>query len=488
MRHSQPKQQPKISALNNRFRMAALLGLVTAASATAPLSAQDATPAMHRSHRDTGQQQPLLGGQPGVNEAAIVPEHATGDAVAAIVNESPITEYDLRQRVALFIATSNIHPTDEVRKQIRDQVLKQLETERLELLEAQKNKVTVSSSEVDKAIEDIMKDNHLSQDQLKGVLAGAGVQMATFRSQIAASIAWSKLVQDQLGDRVHVSKEDVQAELGRIKEGANKPRFLVSEIFEPVDTPEQDAKVHKDMDDLANQISLGAPFQAVARQFSQNPTAAQGGDLGWVQGGQLAPELDAELGKLHQGEVSPAIRSVGGYYMLQLRERQEPAGTKLPDPNQQQQAQYPAGELPLDRILFPLNGKTPKDIVQAAGQAAAKFRAHIESCDHLQELIGKAFPSGGVQFYSLGLTKLAELSSEIQTALSQTHPGEPTVPFGSSAGIEVIVRCDKPVIIQRAIPIPKEDEVEQQLYEDQISTLARQYLRDLRRNADIETR
>ena len=57
---------------------------------------------------------------------------------------------------------------------------------------------------------------------------------------------------------MHVSKEDVQAELGRIKEGSNKPRFLVSEIFEPVDTPEQDAKVHKDMDDLANQISLGS--------------------------------------------------------------------------------------------------------------------------------------------------------------------------------------------------------------------------------------
>jgi len=486
MRHPQPKKQPKTSTLNNRFRMTALIGFFAVASATAPLFAQDAPKEMHRGHRDTDQQQPLVGGPPVANEAAIV-EHP-GDAVAAIVNDSIISDYDLRQRVALFIATSNIHPTDEVRKQIRDQVLKQLETERLELLEAQKNKVTVSSSEVDKAIDDIMKDNHLSADQLKGVLSGAGVQMATFRSQIAAQIAWSKLVQDQLGDRVHVSKEDVQAELGRIKEGANKPRFQVSEIFQPVDTPEQDAKVHKDMDDLANQISLGAPFQAVARQFSQNPTAAQGGDLGWVQEGQLAPELDAELNKLHTLEVSPAIRSVGGYYLLMVRERQEPAGTKLPDPGQQQQAQYPAGELPLDRILFPLSPKTPKDVVEAAGQAAGKFRAHIQGCDHLQQLIGEAFHGGGVQFYSLGLQKLSDLSSQIQTAVSQTQPGEATPPFGSSAGIEIIVRCDKPVVVQRAIPIPTQDEVEQQLYEDQISTLARQYLRDLRRDADIETR
>lgn len=472
----------------NRFRTAALMGAFAIASATVPLSAQDAPKPMHRSHTDSGQQQPLVGGPPVANEAALVDEHATGDQVAAVVNDNVISDYDLRQRVALFIATSNIHPTDEVRKQIRDQVLKQLETERLELIEAQKNKVTVSSSEVDKAIDDIMKDNHLTADQLKGVMAGAGVQMATFRSQIAAQIAWSKLVQDQLGDRVHVSKEDVQAELGRIKESVNKPQFLVSEIFQPVDTPEQDAKVHKDMDDLANQISLGAPFQAVARQFSQNPTAAQGGDLGWVQDGQLAPELNAALAKMQVGQVSPSIRSVGGYYLLALRDRREPAGTKVPDPKQAQLAQYPAGELPLDRILFPLSAKTPKDIVQAAGQAAGKFRGHIEGCEHLQELVGKAFPSGGVQFYSLGLTKLAELSSEIQTAISETHPGEATPPFGSSAGIEIIVRCDKPVFVPQVAVLPSADAVEQQLYEDQIATLARQYLRDLRRDADIETR
>ena len=127
----------------------------------------------------------------------------------------------------------------------------------------------------------------------------------------------------------------------------------------------------------------------------------------------MSPELDAELNKLHTLEVSPAIRSVGGYYLLMVRQRQEPAGTKLPDPAQQQAAQYPAGGLPLDRMLFPLSPKTPKDVVEAAGQAAApEFRAHIQGCDHLQQLIGEAFQHfGGVQYYSLGLQKLSDLSS-----------------------------------------------------------------------------
>jgi peptidyl-prolyl cis-trans isomerase SurA len=419
----------------------------------------------------------------GVNEAAIV-EHAPGDAVAAIVNESPISDYDVRQRVALFVATSGMHPSDEVLKQIRGEVLKQLETERLELLEAQKNNTSVSSSDVDKAIDDIMKDNHMTMDQLKGTLASANVQMATLRSQIAASIAWSKVVQDQLGDRVHVSKENVAAELARIKAGATKPRFLVSEIFLTVDTPEQDAKVLKDMQDMSNQIALGAPFSSVARQFSQNPTAAQGGDAGWVQEGQLPPELDSALQKLHVGDVSQPVRSAGGYFLLLLRDRQEPAGTKIPDASTLPSA-YPPGVLPLQRILLPIGPKPPKELLDRALQAAAIIRTHINGCEHLQDVV-KRMP--GAVPSDLGLMHLNELSAEIQGALAKTSAGESTAPFESAAGIEIIVRCDKAPPKITAIPIPTSEQVENSLYQDQISTLARQYLRDLRRDADIETR
>jgi peptidyl-prolyl cis-trans isomerase SurA len=468
--------------LISRTKTIALLSGVALSLGAAAAFAQD----MHRAHHtEPASSQPLLGGPPVANEASLPQEHVTGDSVAAIVNDSIVSDYDVRQRVALFLATSNIQPTDEVRKQIREQVLTQLETERLELLEASKNNVTVSSSEVDKAIGTIMKDNNLTEDQLKQVLTHGGVQMATFRSQIAASLAWSKLVQDQLGDRVHISKENVQAELIRIKAGANKPRFFVSEIFEAVDTPEQEGKVQKDMDDISKQIAMGAPFSSVARQFSQNPTAAAGGSLGWVQDGQLPPELDAQVNKMRTGEVSPPIRSVGGYYLLYLQERQEPAGTKIPTAAEQT-PQYPPGELPMDRILLPLGPKTSKDEAQRAFEIAAELRTHIAGCERLDEFVKKTLPVA--QFYNLGLMKVSDLSPEIQQAVSRTGPGESTPPFGSSAGIEIVVRCDKAPPKIEAIHVPTADEVEQQLYEDQISTLARQYLRDLRRDADIETR
>ncbi|HEY3778925.1 MAG TPA: peptidylprolyl isomerase [Rhizomicrobium sp.] len=459
------------------FRYVCVLAAAAFALAAAPAPAPQPT-------REAAAEPPAANTatQPSAAElAASVVNH--GDGVAATVNDSVISDYDLRQRMALFIATSGVRPNGKALDAIRDQVLKELETEQMQLLEAKKDNISVSAAEVDKAIADIIKSNHLSMDQLKAVLAQGGVDIATLRAQISVQIAWSKLVQDQLGDRVHVSPEDVDAELAKIKAGANKPRYQVSEVFQAVDVPEQDAKVLKDMTDLDSQIQLGAPFAAVARQFSQNPTAAQGGDLGWVQEGQLPAELMSRIETMHVGDVSQPIRSSGGYYILQLRDKQEPVGTKIA-----QAAQQPAtapGTLPLVRLLLPMGGKPDKALMERALQAAAVLRTRIHDCEQAHEIAGKV---PGTVFMNLGTMKLADLSADMQNAIAKAGPGQTTEPFASSAGVELIVRCDKAPPKESVMVIPTHDQVEEQLYEQQMTVLARRYLRDLRREADVETR
>jgi peptidyl-prolyl cis-trans isomerase SurA len=306
--------------------------------------------------------------------------------------------------------------------------------------------------------------------------------MATFRGQIAAQIAWTKTVQDEYGDRANVTSADVDDELKRLASGANKPHFRVAEIFEAVDSPEQDAQVLKNMGGLLQQIRAGAPFETVARQFSQNPTAALGGELGIVQEGQLVPELDAALHKMRVGEVSEPIKATGGYYLLLLRARIEPVGTKVPEVSQQPQGD--PGTLPLARILLPIGPKPPKALLQNAMQAANILRQSINGCERLQEMVARM---KGAMYFNLGRMQLSILSPEIRNALAQTHEGEPAQPFQSAAGIELIVRCDKPPPKLEVFRMPSHDDVEQQLYENQMAVYGRRYLRDLRRVANIES-
>jgi peptidyl-prolyl cis-trans isomerase SurA len=404
----------------------------------------------------------------------------------AIVNDSVISDYDLRQRVALFAATSGGRmPTETEMREIRGQVLKQLETERLELTEAQKNKVSVSAGEVDKAIDNIIRDNHLSIDQLTAMLARGGVAMATLRSQIAAQIAWSKTVEDQYGDQVKVSPGNIDAEMARITAGADKPHFAVSEIFLAVDTPEQDDKVKADAENLETQLKQGAQFSAVARQFSQTPTAAQGGDMGVIVQGQLpSKELNDALAKLSPGEVSEPIRAPGGYYILYLRGREEGAGTKVPDPSAQKAANAD-GSIPVARLLFPLGPTPPAKLLQNVMQIAQQIHQGVQGCDRLPAIAAQI---KGTQYFNLGSMKPAEMSAQMRAAVTSAAPGEAAAPFQDPAGVEIIVRCDRAAPKITVFQMPTREEVEQQLYGEQVAVLARRYLRDLRRDADIETR
>jgi peptidyl-prolyl cis-trans isomerase SurA len=459
----------------------ALIGVCALALNAAPLCAQG-SPAKKA---PAAQQQDAT--PPGTEKLNLgeTPEQAqlNGDGVAAIVNDTVITDYDLRQRVALYIATSNARPSPEAMKQIREQVLRQLETERIQLLEAQKNKITVSAADVDKSIDNILKDNHLTLEQLTNVLARSGVQLATMRSQIASQVAWSKAVQAQYGDRVDISPEDVKAEMQRMAECRDKPHFLVAEIFQAVDNPEDDGKVLKSMQEMEEQLRSGASFGELARQFSQNPTAASGGDLGVVVQGQLPKELDEALSKMRPGTLSEPIRSTGGYYILLLRMRQEGEGTKLPDQKQQAVNDHP-DTLPLNRILLPIGPKPSKELRDRVINFATQLRSHIMSCNGLADIV-KGMK--GAVFMNLGNMRLADLSPQIREALAQTHAGETTMPFQSEAGIELFVRCDKGAPPpQSAFKMPTRDDIEQQLFEQRMAVLSRQYLRDLRRDADIE--
>ena len=487
--------------LVNIIRMAALSGVFVVALAAPPIFAEPAVPAVPANtkaapapqapqapaanaaspvdgERDVASADEPLPDAPSIKDALV----SSNDGVAAIVNDTVISQYDLRQRIALFIATTGAKPTKENMDRIHDQVLKQLETERLELLEAQKNNITVSGSEVDKAISNITSDNNMSLDQLKGMLEQQGVNFATLRSQIATQIAWSKTVQGMYGDRIDVTPEDVNAELKRVAATADKPHYQVAEIFQAVDNPEQDSKIQQDMQNLHDEIQQGAPFQAVARQFSQNPTAAEGGDLGWVSDGQLPKELNDVLRSMEPGNVTAPIRGPGGYYILFLRGKQAPQGAKLPE---QQANVNPDGTMPLARILLPIGEKPDKDLVGRAMQAAEVIRQHIDGCDGLDQLTKKI---NGSVYMNLGTMKVTDLSPQIQEALAKTHPGDVAEPFQSPAGIEIIVRCDKALPQITAFHMPTKDDIEQQMFEEQMSVLARRYLRDLRREADVETR
>ncbi len=411
-------------------------------------------------------------------QAPALVQSSTG--VAAVVNEAVISNYDLDQRTALFLATSGVRATNENLPQIRGEVLRSLEDEVIETQEAAKRRITASRPELEKALQNIAADNKFTVDQLLAKLGQAGVSSMTFIQQVNTQLIWQKLVAARYGTDIAISDQQVDEAMDRLKQGADKPQFLISEIYLGVDRPEDETKVRASAEQIAEQVMMGAPFQTVASQFSQSPSAADGGDIGWVVEGQLADELDRALLTMQPGQVTKPIRAEGGYYVLLLRDRREPQGAKAdaqppppPDPN---------APVPLDRLLIPLPANADMPVKTRALALAANVKNTVRKCADLPAVASQL---QGSVYTSLGTIDPKVLNPELRAALAMTGPGEAVEPFFSPAGVELIMRCDARAAGFSAFALPTREELRQQLVAQQMSVYAKTYLRDLRRDAIV---
>jgi peptidyl-prolyl cis-trans isomerase SurA len=263
--------------------------------------------------------------------AVAAPPARSTEGIAAVVNDDIISMSDLTARLQLALVSSGLPNTQETRQKLTPQVLRSLVDERLQLQEATRANVSVTDKEINEAFSKVAEQNRMQRDQLEKMLASQGVPRSTLESQIRSTIAWGKLVQRRLRPSIEIGQEEIDQVIQRIQANAGKPEYLAAEIFLAVDAPEREDDVRRLADRLYEQIGQGASFPAVARQFSQSAGAAAGGDLGWVQQGQLPEELDGALKQLRPGQATRPIRSITGYHILMLRdERTVAAANSLP--------------------------------------------------------------------------------------------------------------------------------------------------------------
>jgi peptidyl-prolyl cis-trans isomerase SurA len=79
--------------------------------------------------------------------------------------------------------------------------------------------------------------------------------------------------------------------------------------------------------DIKNQLAAGGDFEKFARTYSQDGSASQGGDLGWISPGETVPEFERAMNGLQDGQVSDPVRSEYGYHLIQVLGRREAEGS-----------------------------------------------------------------------------------------------------------------------------------------------------------------
>lgn len=383
------------------------------------------------------------------------------EGVAAIVNDHVISTFDVRQRATLLLVSSGIQSTPEMMQRAQQQALRDLIDERLQLQETRGQfEITIEPAEIDRRIADIARQNNTDAEGLARSLAADGVSISTLRSQIEADIAWSRLMGGLYGSRLRISEADITETQQRIAAAATRPQYQISEIFLPAETPEQFAEMEQGAMRLLQEMQRGAPFPMVARQFSAAPSAAAGGDIGWIASTELSPELQPIAERLQPGQVSLPVRTRSGVYIIAMRDRRAGAAAGA------------SSQVTLRQITAP-----------AARQSALeRVQRRIQGCDGLDNAV-----SGieGALVLDLGQTTESDLAPVIRDRISGVGAGAatPVVVDGEQASLFVV--CARQT---GGGGLPSREEIEGRLREQEMSMLAERYLRNLRREATIITR
>jgi peptidyl-prolyl cis-trans isomerase SurA len=396
----------------------------------------------------------------------------TETRIAAVVNDEVISVADLDSRLKMVMLSSNLADSPETRQRIANQVLRTVVDEKLQMQEAKRQNISATEDEINKAIAQIAKQNNLQPEQLDQVLKAHGIERSALIDQLTASIVWSKLVRRLLSQTSVVSDEEIDYALKRAKETSNEPQSRVAEIFLAVDNPQQEDEVRRLAERLTEQMKQGARFSAVAQQFSQSATAAVGGDIGWVRPDQLSPDLAKAVAEMRPGELSPPIRTPGGYYLLLVLDRRSGRSGGAED-----------NLLHLVQIVFPLPPQANEAARRSAIIEAQNAKTTAKSCEELLK-IGKE--KGSPQLSSEGRLRADQISAGMRNLVLALEPGQASQPIVQKNGVGVIMMCDKPA--SSTPTVPTREEISQTLMLQHLDPLARRYMRDLRRTAFVDVR
>lgn len=393
-----------------------------------------------------------------------IPESYRGpvSAVAAIVNDSVITTYDVQQRIKLMIISSGGQVNPQALPQLQQRALKDLVDEKLKLLEAKEFELEIEKAEIDAEVQQIAAQGGVTPDQLAETLRADGISIDTLRKQIEAGIAWPRLVQGRYGKRVRVSKDEIETTMQRMKEDASKEQFLVSEICIPVPSPDQAQTYYEGGLQLIAQMRRGVPFAVVAQQFSACTSAASGGDLGWVRSGELPPEIDEAVRALPAGAVTNPIPSEGAFMIMALRDKREATAQG----EKSWTLAYAGAPLSMGR--------------NAARQALEKLPA-ANACGTTEQHTDLG---PGVGIALIENAKLADIDPRFASAIEELGHKELSPIIEADDALHAAYVCE----FDEGLGIPARNTIEDRLYGRQLTRIANQYLRDVERKSMVDIR
>lgn len=248
-------------------------------------------------------------------------------SIAAVVNDQPITSYDIDREVTSTLKEAErkgIVPKESP-SEMRVLALNKLIDKKLVEQKIRELDIRISEEEVHQAIEDVKKQNSLTQEALVAALRTQGLTFDDYKTQLKEQLERLRLISIEVRSKIQVGEREMHEYYAAnpLKFGAEES-FRARHIFIRVPKeakPDDIKRIMATAVSVHGEAKSGSDFPELAKKYSDDPSAKEGGFLGTFKRGEMLADISDAVSKLKAGDVSELISTPAGFHIIKLEER-----------------------------------------------------------------------------------------------------------------------------------------------------------------------
>lgn len=260
--------------------------------------------------------------RPGASRAEVC------DRIVAVVEDDLVTLHELNKR---FRQITGLAPEDlksqdrEKYVKTRQQVLDYLIDEKLTNKKIKELGIEVTDKEVDRAIEKIKRENHLTQEGLIAALKSQGMTYTEYRKKVKTDLERMELINFEVKSKIVIREDDLKKYYEQHRNDFKvKGSLRLAMIFVPWSI-DGNSKANGHLDEIVktiyDRLKRGEDFATLASQYSKGPGANEGGDIGEFDPKMLEPKILNAIADLKEGQVSRPIYRPDGVQIIKVLRR-----------------------------------------------------------------------------------------------------------------------------------------------------------------------
>lgn len=357
------------------------------------------------------------------------------DRIVAIVGEQIILQSELDFQLQLLLAQTGQKPGSEAQlKEMKRELLEQMINDRLILTQAEKDtSLSVTPKEIETALEEHLqriRSQFASEEDFLQQLSQENLSVRElkikYRLDVRAQLLKEKLMRQKLG-KVTVSAKEVRDFFQQYQDSLPNQQAgmkLSHILLEVQPGPKTLDSLRSFLEDIRLQAIAGADFSTLAKTYSQDLTAKNGGDLGFFSRGELDSSFERVAFSLNPGEISGVTRTQFGFHLIKIEERK-------------------ADQVRARHILI-LASPSAEDEREVQNLADSLYQLLKDGADfgvlaqEFSDDVGSQKLGG-----DLGWVNVEVLEPVFKQALANLPIGEITAPFRSPYGIHIFKLWDK---------------------------------------------